>query len=139
MTATATALLVFAAWSILLVAGIALCRTWVSMTAGKALNSFSPAGTDLPAFGTRLTRAHANTYEFLPVAGAVMLYAIATDQTTITDNLANVFIGARLAQSIAHIASTSMIAVLVRFAFFFVQVAVVAYWILCFLFPATLA
>ncbi len=126
---TGTALLLFASWSIVLLVGIALYRTWVSMTAGKALNSFSAAGTELPAFGQRLTRAHANTYEFLPIAGAVMLYAIATDQTAITDGLATVLIGARLAQSLVHLVSTSMIAVLVRFVFFFVQVCVVGYWI----------
>lgn len=126
---TGTALLLFASWSMVLLVSIALYRTWVSMTAGKALNSFSAAGTDLPGFGQRLTRAHANTYEFLPIAGAVMLYAIATDQTAITDDLASVLLGARLAQSTVHLVSTSTIAVLVRFIFFFVQVCVVAYWI----------
>jgi uncharacterized MAPEG superfamily protein len=126
---TGTALLLFASWSIVLLVGIALYRSWVSMTAGKALNSFTAAGTDLPGFGQRLTRAHANTYEFLPIAGAVMLFAIATDQTTITDDLAGVLIGARLAQSIVHLVSTSTIAVLLRFTFFAVQVCVVGYWI----------
>lgn len=126
---TGTALLLFASWSIVLLVSIAMYRTWVSMTAGKALNSFSAAGTDLPGFGQRLTRAHANTYEFLPIAGAVMLFAIATDQTAVTDELTTVLIGARLAQSIVHLASTSTIAVLIRFVFFFVQVCVVGYWI----------
>ena len=126
---TGTALLLFASWSMVLLVGIALYRSWVSMTAGKALNSFTAAGTDLPGFGQRLTRAHANTYEFLPIAGAVMLFAIATDQSTITDDLAGVLIGARLAQSIVHLVSTSTIAVLLRFTFFLVQVCVVGYWI----------
>ena len=126
---TGTALLLFASWSMVLLVGIALYRSWISMTAGKALNSFTAAGTDLPGFGQRLTRAHANTYEFLPIAGAVMLFAIATDQSTITDDLAGVLIGARLAQSIVHLVSTSTIAVLLRFTFFLVQVCVVGYWI----------
>ena len=126
---TGTALLLFASWSMVLLVGIALYRSWVSMTAGKALNSFTAAGTDLPGFGQRLTRAHANTYEFLPIAGAVMLFAIATDQSTITDDLAGVLIGARLAQSIVHLVSTNTIAVLLRFTFFLVQVCVVGYWI----------
>ena len=126
---TGTALLLFASWSMVLLVGIALYRSWISMTAGKALNSFTAAGTDLPGFGQRLTRAHANTYEFLPIAGAVMLFAIATDQSTITDDLAGVLIGARLAQSIVHLVSTNTIAVLLRFTFFLVQVCVVGYWI----------
>ena len=126
---TGTALLLFASWSMVLLVGIALYRSWISMTAGKALNSFTAAGTDLPGFGQRLTRAHANTYEFLPIAGAVMLFAIATDQTAITDDHASLLIGARLAQSIVHLVSTSTIAVLLRFTFFLVQVCVVGYWI----------
>ena len=126
---TGTALLLFASWSMVLLVGIALYRSWVSMTAGKALNSFTAAGTDLPGFGQRLTRAHANTYEFLPIAGAVMLFAISSDQTAITDDHASLLIGARLAQSIVHLVSTSTIAVLLRFTFFLVQVCVVGYWI----------
>ena len=62
-----------------------------------------------------------------------MLYAIATDQTAITDDLASVLLGARLAQSIVHLVSTNTIAALVRFIFFFVQVCVVGYWIAKFL------
>ena len=129
MITTGSALLLFAAWSLVLLVGIALYRSVISMTAGKALNSFSAAGTDLPPFGLRLTRAHANTYEFLPVAGAVMQYAIATDQSDLTDGLATVLLGARLAQSAVHLVSTSTLAVLVRFVFFVVQVGVVGYWI----------
>ncbi|HBS36295.1 MAG TPA: MAPEG family protein, partial [Parvularcula sp.] len=62
---------------------------------------------DVEGFGRRLTRAHANCYENLPLAGAVLLYAIATNQTAVTDPLAMIFLGARLAQSLTHLASTS--------------------------------
>lgn len=130
MTPTATALLGFAAWSILLVFGIATYRMFIAMTRHKALNSFAAAGTDVPPFGQRLTRAHANTYEFLPVAGVVMLYAIATGQTGVTDPLAPLFLIARLAQSVVHMASTSVPAVLVRFVFFAAQVLIVCAWII---------
>ena len=129
MTPTATALLGFAAWSLLLVLGIALYRTFVAATTGKALNSFAATGADLPGFGQRLTRAHANTCEFLPVAGVVMLYAITSGQSTLTDGLALPFLAARLAQSAVHLASTATVAVLVRFLCFAAQVVIAGYWI----------
>lgn len=133
MTLTGIALLGFAAWSLVLVFGIAFYRTFIAMSQGKALNSFSATGGDIPPFGQRLTRAHANTYEFLPVAGAVMLYAIATGQTQVTDGLALTLIGARLTQSAIHVASTSTIAVLLRFLAFAVQVLITGYWISVFM------
>ena len=77
MTPTAVALLGFAAWTILLVAFLGLYRTGLVLAGKKAANAFSPSGEDLEGFGRRLTRAHANCYENLPVAAAVLLYAIA--------------------------------------------------------------
>ena len=130
MSPTIVALLGFAAWSLLLVLGIGLYRTSRVALGQREPNSFSASGEDLPGFGLRLTRAHANTFEFLPVAGAVMLCALATGQTAVTDGLAYVFLGARLLQSLVHLASTSNAAVLIRFLFFAVQVVVVGWWII---------
>ncbi len=130
MSATAVALLLFAAWSIALVLVLGLYRFIASQGQDKAPNTFAASGEDLPGLGLRITRAHANTYEFLPVAGAVMLVAIATGQTALTDGLAYVFLGARILQSIVHIISTGVVMVFVRFAFFVVQVVVVLYWII---------
>jgi hypothetical protein len=42
--------------------------------------------------------------------------------------MAMLLVGARLAQSITHLASVSVPAVLLRFGFFLVQVALVAWW-----------
>ncbi len=130
MSATAVALLLFAGWSMVLVALLAVYRTIASQSQNKPTNSFSPTGEDLPGLGHRITRAHANTFEFLPVAGAVMLVAIALDKTGLTDGLAYVFLGARLLQSLVHIASTAAVAVFLRFGFFVVQVAILFYWIM---------
>ena len=58
-----------------------------------------------------------------------MLCALATGQTSVTDGLAFTFLGARLAQSVIHIISTSNSAVLLRFLFFAVQVMIVIWWI----------
>jgi hypothetical protein len=57
-----------------------------------------------------------------------MLLAIATGSTDITNGLALVLLGARLVQSIVHIASGSPIAAQVRFSFFIAQYAIAAYW-----------
>ncbi|MEZ5922329.1 MAG: MAPEG family protein [Parvularculaceae bacterium] len=130
MTPTAMALLGFVLWTILLVGFLAIYRSGVVMGGGKKSNQFQPSGDDLTGFGRRLTRAHANCYESLPIAGSVMLYAIATNQTVITDGLALPFLGARLLQSLTHLISTSETAVLFRFVFFLVQVGIVVFWIL---------
>lgn len=130
MSATATALLGYVAWSMLLLMSLGTLRSTLVMTKGRAANSFSPSGDDLEGLGQRLTRAHANCYENLPIAGAIMLYAIATTQTSITDGLAYLLLGARMAQSITHLISASSTFVLIRFAFFGVQLVILIIWLL---------
>lgn len=130
MTPSAVALLGFALWTIILVVCLALFRVSLVAAGKKSSAGFSPDGDDVEGFGRRLTRAHANCYENLPLAGAVLLYAIATDQTAVTDPLAMIFLGARLAQSLTHLASTSRPAVTVRFLFYVAQVVILAWWIL---------
>lgn len=130
MTPTAVALLGFVAWTLLLLVALAFVRTSLVMQNKKAANAFSPGGEDVGGFAQRLTRAHANCYENLPIAGAVLLYAIATDATATTDGLAYIFLGARLLQSATHLASTSNAAVRARFGFFLVQVLILAFWLL---------
>lgn len=130
MTATATALLGFTAWTLFLLVLLAFTRTSAVMTGKRRANSFNPSGEDVEGFARRLTRAHANCYENLPIAGAVLLYAIATAQTATTDGLAYIFLAARILQSLTHLASTSNPAVTVRFAFFVVQIGILVYWLL---------
>ncbi len=130
MTATATALLGFTAWTLILVVLLGGLRVSLVLGGEKEANGFSPGGDDLTGFGRRLTRAHANCYENLPLAGAVLLYAVATNQTAITDGLAMAFLGARLAQSVIHMISTSRMAVRIRLLFFLIQVGILFFWIL---------
>lgn len=130
MSYTGIALLSFTAWTLLLVMSLGALRTISVMSGKRTANSFSASGEDVPGFGQRLTRAHANCYESLPVAGVIMLYAIATNQTALTDGLAYPFIAARVAQSLVHIASTSNLMVLVRFGFFGVQLVILIFWLL---------
>lgn len=130
MTPTAIALLALISWLVLLLLSLGVLRTSLVLTGKRASNSFGASGDDMEAFGKRLTRAHANCYEFLPAACLVLLYAIATNQTALTDGLAYAFLGARIAQSVVHIISTSRLFVFIRFGFFIAQALILIIWLL---------
>lgn len=129
MTPSLVALCGFAAWTMLLVFSLAGVRMLTTARTGKALNTFSADGTDLEGFGRRLTRAHLNCVEFLPVAGAVILSAAVSGRADVTDGLAMPLLFARLGQSLVHLASTSPAMVLARASLFLVQLAIVATWV----------
>lgn len=129
MSPSLVALCTFAGWTMLLVFSLAGFRVLTSARSGKAVNSFLPDGADLAGFGQRLTRAHLNCVEFLPVAGAVILAAAVSGNGAVTDSLAMPLLYARFGQSIVHIASTSTPMVLVRATLFVVQILIVATWI----------
>ena len=129
MSQTAFALLGIAAWSIFLLLSLGIFRSLIVLGGSKAANAFSPSGEDLDGFGHRLTRAHANCYEFLPIAGILMLYAIATGQDFLTDGLAIPLLVARIAQSIVHLISTNSVFVMIRFLFFISQAGILIFWL----------
>ena len=130
MTPTDITLLSLVAWLLLMLLTLGAVRTSSVFAGKRAANSFSASGEDMDAFGKRLTRAHANCYEYLPIAGIVLLYAIATNQTALTDGLAYIFLGARVAQSVTHLVSTSNMFVRIRFFFFIVQTVILIIWLL---------
>ena len=111
---------------LLILAGL---RTGMTLSGKKAANSFSPTGEDAGDFSRRLCRAHANMYEFFPVYGGILLLALATGHTEITNGLAMIFLGARALQTLVHVLSTSIIAVQARFFFFLVQFFIAIYWV----------
>jgi uncharacterized MAPEG superfamily protein len=129
MTPSLVALCLFAGWTILLVVSLALYRLVTSQRTGKALNTFAATGADVDAFGQRLTRAHLNCLELLPVVASVILAAAVAGRADVTNALAMPLFYARLAQSLVHLASTAIVAVLVRAAFFVAQLVIVAIWI----------
>jgi len=104
-------------------------RTYFTLSGRKAANTFSPLGDDLSAFDQRLARAHANCIENLPIFATVALYSIFFQYQAITDNFAIVFLGARIGQTITHVASTSIPAVFIRFTFFAIQLLIMAEWL----------
>jgi hypothetical protein len=131
LTPTATALLGLVAWALLLVFLLVNQRGLLVLRGRMPVNAFAPDGSNTPgAFGLRLVRAHANCVENLPLLAAVLLYAIASGQTALTDPLAWVLLGARLFQSSMHLISTSVLFVWLRFAGFLVQLLILAWWLL---------
>jgi uncharacterized MAPEG superfamily protein len=134
MTLSATAITLFAliGWSIVLLFLLAGFRALKVMGHKKAINSFSADGKDLPGFGQRLTRAHANCLENLPLQASLLLYAIATQQTAVTDPLAYTLLFARLFQSCMHLRSSEPLFIWLRFAGFLLQILILVSWLLQF-------
>ena len=128
MTPTLVALVGFATWTTLLVFGLAGFRIVHAQRTGKEVNSFSADGSDLEGLGQRWTRVHLNCLEFLPIAGAVGLAAVVSGQAAITDPLAMPLLYLRMAQSVAHLISTSVPFVLIRATLFVGQILIVLYW-----------
>jgi len=133
MSATATALFGLVSVSIVLTFMIAGIRAAAMFSGRKAINDFDPGGADVSALSRRVCRAHANCYENLPLSAAVMLYAIATGQTGITDSTAMWFLYARIAQAGVHVMSTSAVAVNIRFALYVLQILILICWVYRFL------
>jgi len=129
MTTSLVALCLFAGWTILLVTAVALYRGAFSSREAKALNTFAPDGSDVPGLGQRLTRAHLNCVETLPVVAAVILAAAAAGRAEVTDSLAMPLLFARIGQSTVHLISTSVPMVMLRATLFVVQLLIVASWI----------
>lgn len=130
LSASAVALLGLVAWTLLLVVLLANLRGLLVLAGRMAVNAFAADGSDIPGLGQRLTRAHANCVENVPLFAAVLLYAMVTGQTQITDPLALLLLGARVFQSLMHLISTSPLFVWLRFAGFLAQLVIVAWWLL---------
>ena len=127
MSNTASTLIGLFSWAIVLSFVLVNFRL-ISIMGGKALNSFDPTGKDMSGFGYRITRAHGNTLENLAILIAPLLYAIATGQTAITEGLACWMLYARIGQSVVHIISTSIPAVVIRGTLLTVQLVIALIW-----------
>ena len=128
MSTTLLSLLGFLSWTLALLVLMEVIRSKLVLTRAVPANGFSPDNAGLSPFMQRLARAHANCLEGLPLFGGFMLLAVAAGKSHVTDPLANVLLGARIAQSVIHLASTSQLAVTARFTAFAVQVGIAVYW-----------
>jgi uncharacterized MAPEG superfamily protein len=128
MASSSLALTGFIAWSLLLLVWMEVLRTQLVLRGRVPPNGFRPDNAGLSPFMQRLARAHANCVESLPIFGGLLLVAIATGRTGITDTLAGLFLAARIFQSVVHLLSLSAFAVTIRFSAFAVQMAIGLYW-----------
>ena len=128
MPPTIAALVAYAAWTLALLVLMELVRSKLVLAREVEARAFRPDNANLSPFMQRLARAHANCLENLPIAGALMLAAVATGNAQVTDPLAWWLVAARVVQSLLHLASLSNLAVTLRFAAFAVQVAIAVSW-----------
>jgi uncharacterized MAPEG superfamily protein len=128
MNPTLTALTGFVAWALLLLVLMEGIRSKLVFTGEISANGFVPDNSNLSPFMQRLSRAHANCLEGLPIFGGLMIIAVLAGKPAVTDSLAYVFLGARIVQSLIHLASLSATAVTLRFLAFSVQMLIAVYW-----------
>jgi len=134
-TSSAYVLTALIAWALLLLVLMEALRSWLVLTGAVPANKFTPDNAGLPPFMQRLARAHANCIEGLPIFGGLLVVSLLTNHTAVTDPLAHWLLGARIVQSLIHLASTSVTAVTLRFTAFSVQMGIALYWAVA-LFPA---
>jgi len=128
MTPMLAALTGFIAWSLFLLVVMEAIRSRMVVTKEVPANGFRPDNSNLSSFMQRLARAHANCLEGLPLFGGLMLVAVVSGNSSLTDPLAFVLLGARIVQSSIHLASLSPAAVTFRFSAFAVQMGIGVYW-----------
>lgn len=130
MPTSLLALLGFIAWTLFLLLWMETVRSKLVVTGAVAPNAFDPANSTLSPFMQRLSRAHANCLEGLPIFGGLLLVAVVAGKASVTDPLAPVLLGARVLQSVIHLASTAPAAVTARFLAFAVQMGIAVYWLI---------
>src|SRR3954463_12497739 len=128
MSTSAYVLTLFIAWTLLLLVLMEIVRSGLVVTGRARSNEFTPDNANVSPFMQRLARAHANCLEGLPIFGGLLVVALVTGRTEVTDPLALWLLGARVIQSSIHLASLSVAAVNARFTAFAVQMAIAIYW-----------
>ena len=125
-----TALLLFAAWTLVLMLTYVFYRTGLVATGSKRADSWTRGRpTDDPGFIVRAQHAHMNCVENLPVFAAIVLAAYALGRPVIADHVAPYVLGARVAQSAVHLVGVSHWLVFIRGGLFTIQVALFLYMI----------
>lgn len=126
MTIAINALLLFAAWTLLLVIVVFLYRG-VRVLGGTPINVW-PRGASLAETGDapfvkRVADAHANSLENLAVFAVIVLSAAALNKAAVLGALPMYVLYARLGQSLVHLIGTSVPLVMIRATFWAIQLA----------------
>ncbi len=130
MSAATHVLLLFAAWTLLMAVGYVGYRVVLVLSFKERANAWTRGAAEHvdPAIITRFNHAHLNCLETLPLYAAVVLFAYMQGQLGVLDQLAYVFMGARVAQSVIHVISTAPMMVFLRANALLVQWALLIYW-----------
>lgn len=117
-----TALLGFAAWTLLLMLVYVNWRG-VEVLRGVPANSWT-RGTDpvRPGWAVRAEHAHLNCLENLPIFAVIVLAAYVLDRVAAVEPFAAWVLYARLGQSLTHLVGISHGLVLLRALFFIAQI-----------------
>lgn len=118
-----TALLLFAAWTLLI---MFLAVNWRLLEIARGVPAYSwtrGKAKESPAWVTRFEHAHLNCLENLPIFATIVLVAAATGKLEAIAPFAPIVLYARLGQSLVHMISVSHAMVLIRAGLFTVQVA----------------
>ena len=123
-----TALLLFAAFTIVVMAIYVLPRVFWVLTMKKSPTNWTRGkpNDDSPLL-IRAQHAHMNCVENLPVYGAIVVAAHLLGKNAVVDSVAVFFLAARVAQSLVHLASTAPAMVFLRANFFIAQLGLYAY------------
>jgi uncharacterized MAPEG superfamily protein len=118
-------LLGFALWTVVLLSVTIGFHRWHQILTGRAsINAFAPDAPTGPDWYRRATRAHLNCVENLPVYGAIVgTLSVSGIQAAAVDVLAATVLGARICQTVTHVAFVQTErAVSIRFTFYMVQI-----------------
>ena len=87
MSHTLLALLGFVSWALFLLVLMEVIRSKLVLSGKVAANGFNHQNSNLSPFMQRLTRAHANCIEGLPIFGGLMVIAIIAGKSSVTDQI----------------------------------------------------
>lgn len=125
-----TALLLFAAWTLVLMFVYVGYRVVLVLAMKKPANSWGRDDkTDDPPFVTRAKHAHLNCLENLPVFAAIVVAAAALGKLPVVDPVAPFVLYARLAQSAVHLIGVNHWLVFIRANFLVIQALLFLYMI----------
>ncbi|MGH8531079.1 MAG: MAPEG family protein [Nevskiales bacterium] len=132
MSASICVLLGFTAWTIALISIVLFYRTGLVLARKTPANSWTRGAQTWqdPGLITRMAHAHLNCLENLPLVAAVILSAQVMEQGAVTDGLACVLLGLRIAQSTVHMIAVNHWMVFLRATLYTGQIAILAYWVL---------
>lgn len=122
------ALLIYGMWMYGLILVMLFLRVSAARAGKVTFQTVTADNRNISDFAYRLSRAHANCYENLPVFVGIVAVAGLSGQISVINGMAYIFILARILQSCVHLYSSSAKFVPIRGLLFGIQVFLQIYW-----------